>query len=216
MIVELVPERPSMPLPEASIDNGEILGARFRDGDEAAFGRVVSEYHPRLAAFCRPIVKSHDTAEDAVQETFMSCWKHRHQLRDPARLEAWLFTVARHAALRLAKQSANRPDRPHDESDISEAPDQHPALSNAVVPPQAREAHGRERLALLLADALAALDPKRRDLLSLRFYSELPLADIAAVLDMPLGSVGTTLQRALVLLRKYFEERGFRREDLLP
>jgi RNA polymerase sigma-70 factor (ECF subfamily) len=170
---------------------------------------VAEEYAPRLKAFGRTIVRSPEVAEEIAQETFVTAWRKKAQLRQPERLESWLFKITRHAALRKASALSFRMETAVDDEPLL-------ALSGAAEDASARENILAEQSARLLEKALASLAPKRRDLLALRYFSEMGLAEIAETLDMPIGSVGTTIARALDDLRGHFAKQGLKREDLLP
>jgi RNA polymerase sigma factor (sigma-70 family) len=202
------PERTNRTAPRPE-QPGESVAERFRDGDEAALGEVVENMGPRLKAFCRTITRSAEIAEEVVQEVFATAWSSRSQLRDPKRLESWLFKAARRAAVRQATKLSSKMERAVEDDVLASFP----LASDA---PDARRGLLAEQSARLLEEALASLDPKRRDLLAMRYFSEMQLAEIAEALDMPLGSVGTTIARALESLRRRFESMGLRQEDLLP
>jgi RNA polymerase sigma-70 factor (ECF subfamily) len=203
------PERKPTVRAERHAPVPETVAALFRDGDEAAFATLMEALGPRIKAYAAMMLGSPEAADDLAQDIFVAAWTRRSQLRDPRRVEGWLFTIARHMVIRHAKARNARP-----ESAVE------PEVLDAVAPaddaPSARDRHLATESARLLADALGSLDEKRRELLTLRYFSGLSLAEIGEVLDMPLGSVGTTMMRALESLKKHFERRGLQKEDLLP
>lgn len=185
------------------------LALSFQDGDLEALREVVDQYGIRLKAFCRVVTGSAEIAEEVVQEVFLRAWEHRESLRDPGKLEAWLFTLARNRALRTVQKSSHQRESAWEPENIA-------SLGLAANEPGARENLLGEQSAALIQEALRTLDPKKRDLLSLRYFSGLSFAEIAEVLDMPMGSIGTTISRALTQMRKHFEEIGLAKEDLIP
>lgn len=191
------------------LDVEDDLVRRFRAGDEGALDVLVDRFGARLKAYLRTMLGNADTAEELTQEVFVRAWQHREQLRDGRKLEAWLFTTARHLGLREAGRARYRMESTREPQVLAamELADRGPGQSD-----------GLQRLqgAALLHRALESLDPKRRELVGLRYFSELSLAEIGEVLGMPLGSVGTTLQRSLLALRGWFEREGLKAEDLLP
>jgi RNA polymerase sigma factor (sigma-70 family) len=73
---------------------------RARSGDRAALGEIYEEYGDRLYDFCFRLLRNRDAAADAVQDTFVLAAQRLHQLRDPERLRAWLYAIARHVCFR--------------------------------------------------------------------------------------------------------------------
>lgn len=185
------------------------LAERFRNGDDAALDELVEAYGVRLKAYHRAMVRSEELAEELTQETFLRAYQYRHQLRESSRLEGWLFSMARHMALREAGRARHRLERSVDPEVLGTMDEADPGRD-------ARDGYLQEQQHRLLEEALASLEPKRRDLMALRYFSELSLAEIAEIQGMPLGSVGTTIGRSLESLKRWFERKGLGPKDLLP
>jgi RNA polymerase sigma-70 factor (ECF subfamily) len=73
-----------------------VLVARLRRGDADAFDEVHAAFNARLFNFLARLSNRRELAEDLVEETWLRLVKHAHRLRPDTRLDAWLFTVARH------------------------------------------------------------------------------------------------------------------------
>ncbi len=185
------------------------LALRFQDGDLEALHGVVELYGVRLKAFCRVITGSAEIAEEIVQEVFLTAWEHRATLRNPAKFEAWLFTLARNRSIRVSQKASHTRESSWEPADIE-------SLEVTADATDARSNILGEQSATLIEEALGTLDSKKRDLVSLRYFSELSFAEIAEVLDMPIGSVGTLTMRALAKMKSHFEKNGLTKEDLLP
>src|SRR5215212_5596567 len=71
------------------------LMARVREGDEAAFNRLMARYRPAVYAFLRALFNDPGRAEDGTQETFLRLWLARHRYRPEAPLRSYLFRIAR-------------------------------------------------------------------------------------------------------------------------
>jgi RNA polymerase sigma factor (sigma-70 family) len=81
------------------VGNGALVeGAQA--GDRAALAEIYSEYGDRLYDFCFRIVRDRNAAADAVQDTFVLVVQRVQQLRDPERLQPWLYAIARHVSFR--------------------------------------------------------------------------------------------------------------------
>ena len=184
------------------------LGTRLRKGEHRAVQEILSHYGPGLLLFLRTMVRCHETAEDLLQEVLILSYTRRDQLAKPERLESWLFTMARHAALNELRRPRRKREELVDMQDLEDAapPDSEPS---------ARQKLHSKKSAQILNEALAGLDEKRRELVALRYYSGLNLREIGEVLRMPTGSVGTTLTRTLEHLKERLASKGLNAEDLL-
>jgi RNA polymerase sigma-70 factor, ECF subfamily len=131
-------------------------------------------------------------AEDIVQETLLRAWMHPEAIADrPAR--PWLFAVARNLAVDAHRA---RKARPHE---VGES-----ALSLVAVPDEA----DRVLESWAVADALAALRPDHRRVLLETYYRGKSVAEAAAVLGVPAGTVKSRAFYALRALKLELEERG--------
>jgi RNA polymerase sigma factor (sigma-70 family) len=85
------------------MDTDAELVASFLGGDQAAFAAIYDRYADRLHDFASSILRDRDEAADATHDTFLIAAKRLDQLREPSKLRAWLYAVARHEALRRAR-----------------------------------------------------------------------------------------------------------------
>ncbi|SDU74359.1 RNA polymerase sigma factor [Jiangella alkaliphila] len=167
-------------------------------GDQLAWDRLVDDH----ASLVWAVVRSHrlygGDAEDAFQSTWLRLVENLGRLAQPERLPAWLVTTARRECLRLLRRGgAELPDlHIADRADDAAAPD--PGPVEALL---ARE----EQVAVL--HAFQRLRPRCQDLLRLTVAAADPrYADVAAELDMPVGSVGPTRQRCIEHLRRLLHD----------
>ncbi len=87
--------------------SGEIGDAQLvqeaRAGDRAAFGAIYSRYADRIHDFCRSALRDPHEAADVTQETFLVAAGRLGQLREPDKLRAWLYAIARNEAMRRSR-----------------------------------------------------------------------------------------------------------------
>jgi RNA polymerase sigma-70 factor (ECF subfamily) len=81
---------------EGSVTISE-LARKARDGDRDAYDILMTEVIDHLYRIARLILRDFDSAEDAVQETLVRCWRDLPRLRDPDRFDAWLNRILMHA-----------------------------------------------------------------------------------------------------------------------
>ena len=159
------------------------LVLRAQSGDRDAFDALLRDIGPALLRYATRVTNDSAMAEDVVQETFIAIIRKVEWLQDASLFKPWVYRIASREAFRLLRKRRRYTDPPDDELSFIEEP---------VDPWQ------RERL---LA-SLERLSPASRAVVTLHYLEEMPLADVAAVLDLPLGTVKSRLSYGLVQLRK--------------
>jgi RNA polymerase sigma-70 factor, ECF subfamily len=157
------------------------LVLRAQSGDRDAFDALLREIAPPLHRYVSRVTADAALADDVVQETLIAIVRKIAWLSDPSLFRAWAFRIASRNAFRNLRK--RRLDEPLE--DIASAePD--------VDPWQ------RERL---LA-SLERLSPASRAVVTLHYLEEMPLSEVAAVLELNLGTVKSRLSYGLAQLRK--------------
>jgi RNA polymerase sigma-70 factor, ECF subfamily len=163
---------------------------------EDAAVRMLYEQHaaPLLAYALRLTGGDRGRSEDIVQETLLRAWRHPEVL-DPDRgpVRSWLFTVARNVAVDAHRARRARPTEVGDE-----------ALAGVPAGDEIEQALDT----WLVADGLATLSPDHRAVLVETYYRGRSVAEAAAVLGVPPGTVKSRTFYALRALRLALEERG--------
>lgn len=173
---------PAPALPAARRGAARSVRATVRDDLEPVFR---AEY-PRVVAVAARVLGSRDQAEDVAQEVFLAFGRSSVPAREAG---GWLTVAAAHTALNLIRSGRRRAAR---EEAVGAGPAVVPDVADAVV---SRQEHARVRA------ALARLPRKQAVALVLR-HSGLSYAEVAAALDLSVGSVGTTVRRAESALRE--------------
>ena len=164
------------------VDDQEVW-KRITQGDEQAFQGFYNQTAPRLIAFLRHIVGSHEAAEDVAQDTYTAIWSRLNGYKpEIAELRAYLYGAARKQAVDWwRKQSARRA------SDGD-------AVEDIAVP-------SRVEKRSIVEDALQRLPAEQRALLWLREVEGQSYEELAAILDIPIGTVRSRLYAAREALR---------------
>jgi RNA polymerase sigma factor (sigma-70 family) len=162
------------------------------DGDSRAWDAIVERYAGMVWAVCRGCGLSRSDAAEVSQTTWLRLVERLSSIHDPERLGSWLAVTARREAWQVSRRSgrtiptdteAKLADREADED-----------IDHALL--------ARERQDLL-RQAFDTLHPRCQRLLRLLTADPAPAyVDVAAALDMPIGSIGPTRARCLECLRK--------------
>ncbi len=163
------------------------LVVRAREGDRDAFSELVARSIGRLTAIARMILRDEYAAQDAVQDACIEVWRSLPGLRDPDKFDAWI----RRLLVRACFNGSRRRKRV-DAVEIRLTPGDEPAVA------------GLERHLDLhdqLERGLARLPAEQRAAVVLVYYLDLPLADAAQAMGVPLGTTKSRLNRATQALR---------------
>jgi len=152
-------------------------------GDAGGLAEAYDRYADHLYKYCRSMLSEPADAADAVQDTFVIAAARLAGLREPGRLRAWLFAVARNEALRILR-ARNATPPPAQALDVT--------ADGADVGAKAERAELRE----LLDDAAAGLNPGEREVIELQLRQGLEPAEVATVLGVSRNHVHSLLSRA--------------------
>lgn len=161
--------------------------------DRSAFTVLFARYAPRIKAFL--VRRGVAAAEEVTQEVMLNIWRKAAHF-DPARgaAEAWIFTMARNAAIDAGRRQRSRPLLEIDP--WTEGRD--PVRGDEEL--EAAQDAGRLRV------AIAALSPDQLQVVRLSFFDERPHGEIAQALGLPLGTVKSRLRLAMKRLRELLED----------
>lgn len=166
-----------------------------RDGQ--AFRLLVERETSYVFRICWRILGSVDEAEDAAQETFMLAYRALGTFRG-GNPRAWLARIAARESFRRARarSSARAMSTPLDDEIVATITGSSDPVSDVLAAEEGR----------LVRRVVAGLPEPYREVVALRYFSDLALADIAALTGRPLGTVKAQLYRGLDRLRRQLEE----------
>jgi RNA polymerase sigma factor (sigma-70 family) len=164
-----------------------------RDGDRAAFGRIVAGCQNTVTAIALAIVRDVPSSEDIAQDAFLKTWQHLRQLQNPDSFLPWLRQVTRNLA-RDHLRAARRGPYPVDDMEAAIAAAADPAPS----PPDALIDAERQRAA---SDLISALPEESRETLLLFYREGQSSQQVATLLGLSDGAVRKRLSRARQAVR---------------
>ena len=171
---------------------------RCAQGDSAAYRTLVEQLEKPLVNFIYRFVGERHTAEDIFQETFVRVVRTVANFRPEASLTTWIYTIARNLSLDHLKARRRHREVPID----APSADREGKLiyfrdalrSNWAGPGTKAESQEDEER---VARALSALTPAKREALSMRLYADLPYADIARIVNAPVGTIKFRVHEAV-------------------
>ena len=165
----------------------ELTGTPLAQSARERFAEAVSAYGPAMFRAARALLDSDADAEDAVGEAVLRAWQAYGGLRRPASLRPWLIKIT----VNCAYEHRRRCGRVIPVDDLE-------GVAGAA---EDRPCEG-------LWDAVCALPPEGRAVVTLFYYEDMTVAQIARALNVPAGTVKSRLSRARDRLRALLSEEG--------
>jgi RNA polymerase sigma-70 factor, ECF subfamily len=186
----------------ANLPDADIV-ALAQQGRESAFRELIRRYERPVFSLIFRMVRDRELAEDLSQDTFVKVLNHIDRYRPEFKLSSWLFKIANNVAIdhlrRRQLDTVSMSGSPHAET--TEAIE---ATSFDIVAQQESaldEMEARE-LGSAIEQAIVKLRPEYRSCIMLRHVEGRSYEEIAATLDLPLGTVKTYIHRARHELRR--------------
>jgi len=180
--------------------------ALARKGREDAFRELVRRYERPVFSLIFRMVHDSATAEDLAQDTFIKVLSHIDRYRPEFKLSSWLFKIANNVAIDHLRR------RQVDTVSISGSPHAQDAAETAATSfdiasgdESALDEIESKELGSTIEKAIARLRPEYRSCILLRHVEGRSYEEIAATLDLPLGTVKTYIHRARHQLREALE-----------
>lgn len=171
------------------------LRERLAEGDQSAFAELYDAFADRVHHYLLVRLGSREDADDALQEVFLRLSRTGKKLAEVDSLDAYVFTVARNEAQRLAASRARRNRTQttlRGEDLFCAGPD---------------DAGGRQT-ADLVAAALGRLPAELREVVELKTYAGLTFQQVGQVTGLPQGTVATRYRSALAKMRVWLAREG--------
>lgn len=168
-----------------------LMAIRCQLGDPLAWEELVRRWHPRLWRFVLGMLSDRTSAEDVLQNVWLRVIRSLVRLREPEKLSAWLYGIARSAITDRLREQYRHP--PADE--VSEVSDSDDSLKAVDVSDSLRA-------------GLAQLHPADREVVVLFYFEERSLDEVAEISRIPSGTVKSRLHRARRVIREALEQES--------
>jgi RNA polymerase sigma-70 factor (ECF subfamily) len=180
----------------------DILVRQAKAGDRGAFGELVRRHYETVIRVVYRLCGDPQVAEDAAQEAFLRAWLGLPGYQPRAPFRSWVLRIAVNSALDTLRQ------KPQESLENDEA-----LLDLAEKSPGPEAAYLEKERVDFLQRAVKALPEAARAVLVLREYGQLSYAEIAAVLEIPPGTVMSRLNYARGRLREMLKSVQFETEQ---
>lgn len=160
--------------------------AQCVQGDRSAFAEIVRRHQAMVYSLALHFLRNPSMAEDVAQEVFLELYRNLAGIKSAAHLRFWLRKVTYHRSIDLVRH--RRPEGMFSLDDVPE-----PAAAEATHDPLLEEKLWR---------LVSSLPEKPRMVLILRYQEDLQLREIAEVMEIPINTVKSSMDRALAVLRE--------------
>ena len=183
----------------------EQLIKKFQDGDVGAYNQIVKRYKDRLLNFIYRFLNDLDRSEDLVQDTLLKLYTHKDSYKEIAKFSTWLYTIAANLARTELRKIKRR--KTFSITELSHDDREFIIESTDVVPGQEDFTQNFEKN---VQRALAELPDDFKTIIILRDIQELSYDEISKIVEVPLGTVKSRINRGRVKLQQLLKKKGER------
>lgn len=190
------------------IDSDSELMERFRDGDEEAFRTLAQRFQRPLVNFFYRLTWDRFTAEDYAQEVFARIVRARARYRPRAKFRTWLFRIAKNYWIDRYREGKNAPRMSSLDQPIGQDQGKPLTLEDTVEGPSPRpdDEVRRKEIGEAVKEAVKRLSEEQRLVFVLSENQGLKYAEIAEVLEIPVGTVKSRMHSAMHRLRELLRD----------
>lgn len=176
---------------ETQTDKDHHLLRKVAKGEQSALQALYTRHGGSILNYLDGLLQDKRLAEEVLQDVMFAVWEKASNFRGESKVRTWLFSIARNRAIN-ALQGHQLKIVPFN-----------PELANS-----SSDNLAQFELSEALEQAFEGLPSRQREVLEMKFYHGLKMAEIAEVLDIPLGTVQSRLHHAKQQLRRLLEKEG--------
>ncbi|APX99817.1 RNA polymerase sigma factor [Lacinutrix venerupis] len=171
-----------------------ISQLQSKGNKDAAFRVLVAQYKERLYWHIRNIVKSHDDADDVLQNTFIKVYKNIEKFKGESKLYSWLYRIATNEAITLINKNAKLLQITNEEA-------QNLALNNL----ESDVYFEGDAIQLKLQKAIATLPEKQQLVFNMKYFQELKYNEMSQILETSEGALKASYHIAAKKIEAYLK-----------
>ena len=179
----------------------EDLIERFQNGDEQAYIELVNRYRDRLMNFVYRFVNDYEQSEDIAQETLIKLYTHKNYYKKIDKFSTWIYNIAANKA-----KSELRKKKSRKVTNLSQMSTQEKEYELPADQPDTDQAIESEFIEKRIQAAIQKLPLHFKTVTILRDIQELSYEEISKIVDVPLGTVKSRINRARLQLQKELKD----------
>jgi RNA polymerase sigma-70 factor (ECF subfamily) len=174
-----------------------------QSGDNEAFTELYTRHAQSARQRILGIVRHHEDAEDALQETLLSAYANIGRFRQSSKFSTWITAIGINAALSVLRKRKSRR-----ELDVESSSSEEPTLNIADQAPDPERQAAKRQMLLLLQAQIQTLPPKLREVVTSFYDQDYSLQESADKLGLSIPTIKSRLLRGRRSLRSSFERKG--------
>ena len=179
----------------------EELIRRFQAGDERAYVELVNRYKDKLLNFVFQFLSDIEQAEDVVQDTMIRLYEKKHYYKEIAKFSTWIYTIARNLANTELRKRKRRKTTYLSQLSKEERQFEIPAAQDDV-----DQSLHNEFINDRIQSAINNLPEHFKLVIILRDIQELSYDDISNIVEVPLGTIKSRINRARIQLQAELQD----------
>ena len=179
----------------------EELIRRFQAGDERAYVELVNRYKDKLLNFVFQFLSDIEQAEDVVQDTMIRLYEKKHYYKEIAKFSTWIYTIARNLANTELRKRKRRKTTYLSHMSKEERQYEIPAVQDDV-----DQSLHNEFINDRIQSAIKSLPEHYKLVIILRDIQELSYDDISNIVEVPLGTIKSRINRARIQLQAELQD----------
>jgi len=185
--------------------NDEQLIKDFQQGNQVAYEILYNRYKERIYNFVYRYVNDVDIAQDIAHDTFLKLYTHKHTYKEIAKFSTWLFTIALNICRTELRKKKRR--KTYSTSELS-TEDREFAISSDrnVVEDKGSDSF---EINAVVNICLMKLSEEFRTMIIFRDIQELSYDVISNIMELPIGTVKSRINRGRQKLNEYLREKGY-------
>ena len=181
----------------------EQLIKEFQEGDVGAYNQIVYRYKDRLLNFIYRFLNDLDRSEDLVQDTLLKLYTHKDSYKEIAKFSTWLYTIAANLARTELRKIKRR--RTFSVTELSKDDHEFIIASTDLGPGDENFSQNFEKN---VRQALSELPDDFKTIIILRDIQELSYDEISKIVELPLGTVKSRINRGRLKLQQLLKKEG--------
>jgi len=193
-----------MDIIDKAVLRDEDLIAHFQNGDKDAFNQIVLRYKDKLTNFIYRYTYDIDSAEDLAQDTLLKVYINKDSYKEIAKFSTWIYTIASN----LAKTELRKIKRRKTFSVSELSNDDQEFIIHKKDSASFEDIEDTNLSENILQKSIAMLDNEFKNIIILRDIQELSYEEISKILQIPLGTVKSRINRGRFKLKEILKNKG--------